>query len=346
MDGGAKDGKGYLGWVIATKDTILWKCKGKANGNPHQMESLRTESVGMLSIMRFIYHYCEYYEIHLDDHNAGHFCDNKALVSRRNWYAKRDINTTNASLSPDHDVQIQIEETMESMKFACDTTWVEGHQDLNEEEIEKLPWEAQLNIEADELATAAHHEMTEKDLHEFNILPASKLMLFINGAPITRSHAKEIRNTWSTQRLRDNMTKQFKWANDTADNIDWYSHGSTLQAYDFYQLNFSIKFIHERLPLNGVKFHQSTTDQCPCCKKEKETFEHFIECPKNPDKYKNLQDGLIDVYQKHQVDPVLRILANLAIPGEPISVKFVENLYPLLDLEPYETIIEAQTKIG
>eukprot|EP00978_Attheya_sp_CCMP212_P021752 scaffold63931_cov72-Attheya_sp.AAC.1 len=220
------------------------------------MESLRTESVGMLSIMRFIYHYCEYYEIHLEDHNAGHFCDNKALVSRMNWYAKRDINTTNASLSPDHDVQIQIEETMESMKFTCYTTWVEGHQDLNDEEIEKLPWEAQLNIEADELATAARHEMTEKDLHEFNILPASKLMLFINRAPITRSHAKEIKNAWSTQRLRDNMTKRFKWADDTADNIDWYSHGSTLQAYDFYQLNFSIKFIHKRLPLNGVKFHQ------------------------------------------------------------------------------------------
>eukprot|EP00978_Attheya_sp_CCMP212_P037046 scaffold172156_cov63-Attheya_sp.AAC.1 len=83
---------------------------------------------------------------------------------------------------------------MESMKFACNTTWVEGHQDLNDEEMETLPWEAQLNIEADELATAARHEMTEKDLHEFNILPASKLMLFINGAPITRSHAKEIRN--------------------------------------------------------------------------------------------------------------------------------------------------------
>jgi hypothetical protein len=56
------------------------------------------------------------------------------------WYVKRDINTTNPSLSPDHNVQIQIEETMESMQFACDTTWVEGHQDLNDEGTEKLPW--------------------------------------------------------------------------------------------------------------------------------------------------------------------------------------------------------------
>ena len=345
-DGGAKDGKGYFGWVIATATQILWRGKGKANGNPHQMESLRTESVGMLSLMRFLYHYCTYHGFTPDAHQADHFCDNKALVSRMNWYERRDVATTNASLTPDHDVQIQIEETMNSLNLQCPTTWVEGHQDTTEEETAQLPWEAQLNIEADKLATEARHEMTEKDLTEFNILPASKLMLFINGAPITRSHATEIRNAWTTQRLRDNMTRRFSWTSGTADNIDWYSHGSTLKAHEFYNLNFSIKFIHERLPLNGVKFHQSTTDQCPCCKEKKETCEHFITCFQNPEVYQNLQEGLVEVYKKHQVDPVLRILINLAIAGEPIHDGNVQGLYPLLDFEPYETLIEAQTKIG
>ena len=54
----------------------------------------------------------------------------------------------------------------------------------------------------------------------------------------------------------------------------------------------------------------------------------------------------MDVYKKHQVDPVLRILINLAIAGEPIHDGNVQGLYPLLDFEPYETLIEAQTKIG
>ena len=39
-DGGAKDGKGYFGWVIATATEILWRGKDKANGNPHQMEKV------------------------------------------------------------------------------------------------------------------------------------------------------------------------------------------------------------------------------------------------------------------------------------------------------------------
>jgi hypothetical protein len=161
---------------------------------------------------------------------------------------------------------------MTNLNLKCPTTWVEGHQDTTEEETAQLPWEAQLNIEVDKLGTEARHEMTEKDLKEFNILPASKLMLFINGAPITRRHANKICNAWTTQRLRDNMTRRFSWTPGTADKIDWYLHGSTLKAYDFYNLNFSIKFIHERLPLNGIKFHQSTTDQCTCCKEKKETL--------------------------------------------------------------------------
>jgi hypothetical protein len=112
------------------------------------------------------------------------------------------------------------------------------------------------------------------------------------------------------------------------------------------KLNFSVKFIHERLPLNGVKFHQSTTNQNPCCKEKKEMFEHFITCHQNLDVYQNLQEGLGEVYQKQQVDPVLRILINLAIAGEPIHDGQVQGMYSLLYFKPYETLINAQTKIG
>eukprot|EP00978_Attheya_sp_CCMP212_P033250 scaffold133307_cov46-Attheya_sp.AAC.3 len=55
-DGGATDGHGYFGWVMIATDThILWQGKSKVLGNPHLMESLRTESVGMLSLTLFSY---------------------------------------------------------------------------------------------------------------------------------------------------------------------------------------------------------------------------------------------------------------------------------------------------
>eukprot|EP00957_Ditylum_brightwellii_P146693 11166429-Ditylum_brightwellii.AAC.1 len=45
-DGGADNGIGYFGWVIATDTRIIAKGYGQAQGNDHQMESLRAETYG------------------------------------------------------------------------------------------------------------------------------------------------------------------------------------------------------------------------------------------------------------------------------------------------------------
>eukprot|EP00978_Attheya_sp_CCMP212_P014029 scaffold35568_cov62-Attheya_sp.AAC.1 len=39
-DGGATEGHGYFGWVIATGNTVLWNGKGRVQGNANLMESL------------------------------------------------------------------------------------------------------------------------------------------------------------------------------------------------------------------------------------------------------------------------------------------------------------------
>ena len=47
-DGGADDGFGYHGWVIANDSRILCEGSGLTPGNSDQMNSLRSESGGML----------------------------------------------------------------------------------------------------------------------------------------------------------------------------------------------------------------------------------------------------------------------------------------------------------
>eukprot|EP00978_Attheya_sp_CCMP212_P023665 scaffold72964_cov58-Attheya_sp.AAC.1 len=97
-------------------------------------------------------------------------------------------------------------------------------------EKQELPWEAILNIEADRLATEARDETSANDT-TFKRFPASKMMLYINNLPITRSTMNEVRYAWSTQeRIRANMTKRFKCDPTAADSIDWYSHRSTIMA--------------------------------------------------------------------------------------------------------------------
>ena len=78
-DGGATEGHGYFGWVIATHTKILWQGKGKVHGNPHLMESLRTESVSMLAMLLFLLHNCEFHNIATINNNLCHYCDNSRL---------------------------------------------------------------------------------------------------------------------------------------------------------------------------------------------------------------------------------------------------------------------------
>jgi hypothetical protein len=171
-------------------------------------------------------------------------------------------------------------------------------------------------------------------------------MLYINNLPITRSTMNEVRYAWSTQRIRENMTKRFKWDQTAADSIDWYSHGSTIMAREYYQRNFSMKLIHERLPVLGEDFSASANKVCPCCKHRNETFSHYITCPSNPIKVNEIRDGLKPIYETHEIDPMLRILINLALANEPITYYGTQDLYPINDWKPYKVLIKAQERIG
>jgi hypothetical protein len=260
------------------------------------------------------------------------------------WYKERDISTPNTHLSPDNDVQVQIEQTMEELKSKFPSIWVKGHQTPKEDE--ELPWEAQLNIEADALATEARNEITDDSTATFHQYPASRVMLYIEGKPITRNISKEIRNAWTTQDLREYMTEQFGWKKSTADDIDWYSHGSTLSSYEYYQHMFCVKLIHKRLPLLGEKFTASPTTSCPCCKARNETFEHFLHCDKNPHRIIEIRDSLKETFDKQEVDPILRLLIYCALSNYTISLEILEGMNPDIDFEPYESLLKEQDEIG
>jgi hypothetical protein len=260
------------------------------------------------------------------------------------WFKARDISTPNSHLSPDDDVQVQIEHTMEELKTKFPTLWVKGHQEPKDDE--ELPWEAQLNIEADALATEARNEINEGPTTTFHQYPASRVMLYIDGQPITRNISKAIRNAWTTQDLREYMTQQFGWKKCTADNIDWYSHGSTLSSYEYYQHMFCVKLIHKRLPLLGEKFTASPIKTCPCCKVQNETFDHFLHCNKNPHRVIEIRDSLKEKFDKQEVDPILRLIIYRAISNFPISMEILEGMNPDIDFEPYKSLLQEQNEIG
>eukprot|EP00978_Attheya_sp_CCMP212_P011912 scaffold29619_cov63-Attheya_sp.AAC.7 len=118
-------------------------------------------------------------------------------------------------------------------------------------------------------------------------------------------------------------------------------------AREYYQRNFSMKLIHERQPVLGEEFSASANKVCSCCKHRNETFSHYITCPSNPIKVNEMRDRVKPIYETHEIDPMLRILINLALANEPITYYGVqEDLYPINDSKPYKTLIKAQERIG
>eukprot|EP00978_Attheya_sp_CCMP212_P027776 scaffold93923_cov54-Attheya_sp.AAC.1 len=324
-DGGAIEGHGYFGWVIATDTYIIWRGKGKVLGNPHLMESLRTESVGMLSLTLFLLHYCKYHEIELENRNICHYCDNNMVSS----ITRRRCPSPNRR---HHDpTQDGIYNRMGKRT----------HQ--TPKEGEELPWEAILNIEADDLAKKNKAAGQDDNFYQY---PASRVMLYIAGKPITRNIAKEIRYAWTSQDLREYMTDKFEWKQTTADLIDWYSHGSTLKSYEYYQHVFCVKLIHERLPVLGKKFTASANKICPCCTISEETTAHYMECNLNPHTVEELSDSLKPIFDKHDVDPILRIFIYRATANQCITQDILEELHPIIDFQPYLDLLKEQDKIG
>jgi hypothetical protein len=155
-----------------------------------------------------------------------------------------------------------------------------------------------------------------------------------------------IRYAWTTQPVRTNMITRFKWDATAADTIDWYSHGSTIMGQEYYQRNFSMKLIHEGLPVLGEEYAASATKACPCCKATPETFLHYMKCPSNPIKVHEIRDELTPIYEEYTVDPMLRILNNFALVQEPISYYGVQDIHPINDWKPYKPLIKAQERIG
>ena len=211
-DGGEENGLGYFGWVIASETEILVKHKGHAAGNPSLVESLRTKSVGVLSIISYILRLYEFYEIRLPKHKMVQYCDNITAANRRRSSQRWNVLYPNTTLKADYDVQSQIDKTIRQIKRNQHTEWeslhVKGHQTGP-----NLKIEAELNNIADELATAAREELPwNKRFKNPPLYPASKVAVTIDNKMITRKIEKEIIQAVTAGEIRHTMENKYNGA--------------------------------------------------------------------------------------------------------------------------------------
>jgi hypothetical protein len=80
-DGSHKTDYGSFGWVIGTKDEVIWDCQGTARGYP--MLSYRAEGYGRMSLLLFLTYFIRYYDIQPpDDLRVTSYCDNFSILTK------------------------------------------------------------------------------------------------------------------------------------------------------------------------------------------------------------------------------------------------------------------------
>jgi hypothetical protein len=156
-DGGKKDDFGSFGWVIGTKDEVIWDCEGTARGYP--MQSYRAEGYGRMSLLLFLKHYIRYYNIKpADDLRFTSYCDNSSLLKAEEAFHTRDVGLYSWYLKPDHDVIMTLSEVREGLPFRLISQHVKSHRD-ERRNFADLTRPEQLNVLADHRATAALDEL-------------------------------------------------------------------------------------------------------------------------------------------------------------------------------------------
>eukprot|EP00957_Ditylum_brightwellii_P087061 6626926-Ditylum_brightwellii.AAC.1 len=116
-DGRVKGPFGYFGWVIATDRQILLEGYGHSQSNPDLVESLCTESSGLLAVGRFLLRWIQFYGIKPCNASNLHYCDNSTLSKKMvNFFNNYKCKPTEYTLS-DMDIQMQIEETFRQINM-------------------------------------------------------------------------------------------------------------------------------------------------------------------------------------------------------------------------------------
>lgn len=104
-------------------------------------------------------------------------------------------------------------------------------------------------------------------------------MLRIRGRWVTSKIKKHLYNARRTGPARTYMLEKYEWSDEVFDSINWTSIGNVRRKLTYVRRMQTSKIMHGWLPIMHMRQHITGISQCPGCRCEDETLEHFIKCP-------------------------------------------------------------------
>jgi len=260
-----------FGWILSTPDGVrLVGAAGPCNGRGN---SLRAEGAGMLSVTMFISILTEHFK--MKSFKVVCIADNAELIRRCRSHQHYKEPYPNETLRSEFDVTEQIYVTQTRHNINATFKWVKGHQD---KKIRKndLPLEAQLNIEADELA-GTFQQTDGKFRPLVHLLPSCPAMLAIRGISITSNYRKQLIRAYVEPAYIQYLQYRFEWADSTLQTIAWKCLSLAIQRIRRDVL--VTKVCNELLPTAETLYRRKyqNHDTCILCN-NRETIEHMLRC--------------------------------------------------------------------
>ena len=178
-DGGADNSIGSTGW-IALDDTGWQLIQGSGSVPGLDPRSYRAEGLTGLTVLKHISTFCG--RLQLPPLRRLN-CNNLGLVKKVSYFSKYHLAPVKCVLHSEYDVLFQAFQLLNAYPTQPGILHVEGHQDDKIPYI-NLPLPAQLNVDADRLATRELFEQPNL-IHHVPLFPSSKVQLPLGGTSIT-----------------------------------------------------------------------------------------------------------------------------------------------------------------
>jgi hypothetical protein len=336
-NGGAAEALGSFGALLASQDVIFVKISGSTEGA--LPGSFRAESYGCLAILRFLYHFQLFNYLEPIQCRNTFYCYNKGLIQRLSFAHAPLTPFPRHYLRSDIYLEMQIVDTIRLLHITLDYRHVKGHQDEGTTSEVPLTREAMLNVQCDELATAALTNASPSPLVQF--LPASAVSVTVDGQTLNRKLPKAIRTSVGRRRQLASFGRRYSWTAAQFDQLDWPLFCFTTYKFSLKKRFFVIKWLNDLLPFQSRmhKLGQLSMAGCPDeCGCESETHQRLLHCTATPrvDLFAVLTPDLDTICSSHKVDPFLRkVLLTIVSPyfGEDLHLALPADYARLLTFQ-------------
>jgi hypothetical protein len=193
------------------------------------------------------------------------YCDNLGLIKKVSYFFTYRLAPIQCVLHSEYDVVNQIFCLLRAYQSTPAILHVKGHQD-SKIPYANLPLPAQLNADADHLATRELRELPNLIRHT-PLFPSGQVQLRLSKTFISRNLPGAIRKHQAYRTLLPYLRDRFGWSTAITDSVDWDGFAAAYKTC-FKQRKFVFKFCMFLLPTGKIQTNGHLF-QCPSISRQR-----------------------------------------------------------------------------